>query len=257
MSSQQIPAPPEDLKKAAEAGDAEAQSDLGRWYAENLPETPYAQMWFKRAADQGLARAMHNLGVTAFRSGDNELAIEWLKKAVAADWANSMLPLGKLLEEQGDIRGAFEVYDRGARRGNADLQDALSHLIIEKEIESHYDLAIFLTERAAKDGRASAQIRLALMHHEGIGGVEQNPELAAKWALAAAQRNHPGAQLLIGGFYHLGKGIKANRLAAMRFLLASAAQGNPGARAYLPSVEADLTPEEKSQLESNADAGEP
>jgi TPR repeat protein len=95
--------PPDDLIEAAETGDAEAQSTLGRWYGENLPETPYAQMWFKRAADQGLPRALHNMGVVAFRSGDNELAIEWFRKAVAADWVNSIFPLGNLLEEKGDI----------------------------------------------------------------------------------------------------------------------------------------------------------
>lgn len=253
MSSPETARPPDDLVKAAEAGEAEAQTNLGRWYAENLPETPYAQMWFKRAADQGLPRALHNLGVVAFRSGDNELAIEWFKKAVAADWLNSMCPLGKLLEEKNDISGAFEIYDRGARRGCSDSQDALSQLILHKEIESHYDLALFLTERAAQQGRSSAQTRLGMMYHEGQG-VEQDPELAASWFLQAAQRGHPGAQLMIGGFYHMGIGIKADRLAAMRFLLASAAQGNEIAQACLPRVEAELTPEEKSQLESEATA---
>jgi uncharacterized protein len=251
MSSPEIQekTPPDDLTKAAETGDADAQSNLGRWYAENLPETPYAQMWFKRAADQGLPKALHNLGVLAVKSEDNELAIEWLKKAVAADWLNSMFPLGALLEEKGDISGAFEIYDRGARRGCSNSQGALSQLIVNKEIESHYDLALFLTERAAEEGSPFAQARLGTIYHEGLG-VERNPELAASWFLKSAQRGHPGAQLMIGGFYHMGIGIKVNRLAAMRFLLASAAQGNQFAQAYLPDVVADLTPEERSQLES-------
>jgi len=244
-------APPDDLIKAAETGDAEAQTNVGRWYAENLPDTPYAQIWFRRAADQGLPRALHNLGVLALRSDDNELAIEWFKKAVAADWLNSMFRLARLLEEKGDISGAFEIYDRGARRGCSDSQDALSQLIVDKEIESHYDLALMLTERAAQQGSPIAQTRLGTIYHEGLG-VERNPELAASWFLKAAQRGHPGAQLMIGGFCHLGVGVKANRLAAMRFLLASAAQGNELAKAYLPDVVAELTPEERSQFETKA-----
>jgi TPR repeat protein len=251
MPSPETPKPPDDLAKAAETGDAEAQSDLGRWYAENLPATPYAQMWFERAAGQGLPKAFHNLGVSAIESGDRELAIEWFRKAVAADWSNSILPLGKLLELSGDISGALEVLDRGARRGVSDSQEALSDLIVQKEIESHYHLAFFLTERAAQQGSLWAQSRLGMIYHEGLG-VERNPELAASWFLKAAKRGHPFAQLMIGGSYHLGTGIKVDRPAAMRFLRLSAAQGNEFARAYLPAVEADLTPEERAQLESEA-----
>lgn len=242
------PKPPDTLVKAAEAGDAEAQCDLGRWYAENLPDAPYAQRWFRRAADQGLPRAMHNLGVVAFRLGDNDLAIEWYRKAAAGNWLNSMCPLGKLLEERNDVSGAFEVLDRGARGGNFDSQEALSDLILKQEIESHYDLALLLTERAAKGGHISAQMRLGLMYHEGQG-VERSPEQAAEWLLQAAQRGHPGAQAMIGGFYHLGIGVEVNRLTAMRFLLLSAAQGNEIAHAYLPRVRADLTVQEKAQLD--------
>ena len=120
MSRPEPPTPPDDLVKAAETGETDAQCDLGRWYAENLPETPYARMWFRRAADQGLPRALHNMGVLAARAEDNELAIEWFRKAVAADWLNSIFPLGKLLQESGDMQGALKIYNQGIVRGCAD-----------------------------------------------------------------------------------------------------------------------------------------
>lgn len=254
MSGLETPTPPRDLLAAAEAGDAEAQTNLGRWYAENLPGSPHAWSWFQRAADQGLPRAMHNLGVVAYEMGNKDLAIEWFGKAAARNWLNSMCPLGRLLEEMNDVSGAFEILDRGARGGNFDSQEALCDLILKKEIESHYDLALFLTERAANDGHAFAQMRLGMMYHEGQG-VERSPAQAAVWLLQAAQRGHPGAQVMIGGFYHLGIGVEVNRLAAMRFLLLSAAQGNETAHAYLPRVRTDLTVQEKAQLDSEMAEG--
>ena len=97
-------------------------------------------------------------------------------------------------------------------------------------------------------------MRLGMMYHEGQG-VERSSAQAAQWLLQAAQRGHPGAQFMIGGFYHLGIGVEVNRRAAMRFRLLSAAQGNEIAHAYLPRVRADLTAQEKAQLDSEMAEG--
>lgn len=251
MSTQRLPTPPEDIKKAAEAGGAEAQNDLGRWYAENLPETPYAEMWFRRAAKKDLPQAFHNLGVLTAKSEDYELAVEWFEEAVARNWLNSIIPLSSLLAELGDIKGALEILDRGARRGHPGSQEVLSDLIIQEAIESHHDLAGFLAEKFTQLSSTSARSRFGVIDHKGHG-VDQNPELATSWFLKAA-RGDSFAQLMIGGFYHRGIGIEASRIAAVAFLSVSAAQGNPSAQAYLSDVEADLTPEERSELESKRD----
>jgi uncharacterized protein len=54
---------------------------------------------------------------------------------------------------------------------------------------------------------------------------------------------------MIGGLCHLGIGVTANRLNAMRWLMVSAAQGNPVAKVYLPTVDAELTPDERRAIE--------
>ena len=54
------------FRKAAEQGDAGAQADLGLKYAEDegVPEDDQeAVRWFRKAAEQGAAMAQHNLGV--------------------------------------------------------------------------------------------------------------------------------------------------------------------------------------------------
>ncbi len=254
--------PPPEMVKAAETGDAEAQANLGRWYAENLPEAPYAQMWFRRAADQGLARAMHNLGVTAFRSGDNELAIEWFRKSVAGGWRNSMVALGRLLEESGDVHGALETYNQGIVLGCADCMEAMSRVVIDNEIEDLYAKARIWCEKAVAQGHLGAHMQLAQIFHEGLGIKRNSKEAVSLW-LMAARKGHHGAQLMIGMTCETGLYLKKDRVAAMRFFSASAAQGNDGAESCRWSLERKLTPAERAEFErdptlfANAGPGHP
>lgn len=249
MSSPEIPKPPDDLIRAAETGDAEAQSDLGRWYKENVPGTPYAEIWFQRAADQGLPRALHNMGVVAFDAGDKELAIEWFRKAVAAGWRNSIHPLGRLLEENGDIQGAFETYNQGVTTGCTDSMAAMGRLVIDNEIEELYGKARIWCEKAVANGHLGAHMQLAQIFHEGLG-IKTDPKQAISLWLRAAWQGHPGGQLMIGMACDVGLVLKKDRVAAMRFLSASAAQGNDGASACLQSVGRTLTHKEKAAFES-------
>lgn len=247
MSSPEMPTPPDDLLAAAEAGDAEAQTDLGRWYGANLPDTPYAGMWFRRAADQGLPRALHNMGVLAVRSGDNTLAIEWFRKAVAADWLNSVFPLGMLLQEAGEVEAALEVYNHGIVRGCADSMEAMSRFVIDNEIERLYEKARIWCEKAIAKGNLGAHMLLAQIFHEGLGIKADRKEAVSVW-LMAARKGHQGAQLMIGMSCEMGFGLKLDRVAAMRFFSASAAQGNDAAESCLRSLERKLTREERAEF---------
>src|SRR3569833_1727879 len=56
---------------AAEAGDAEAQNNVGEIYERGIGGAPYyeaAVIWYQKAADQGYARALFNLG-TLYEQG--------------------------------------------------------------------------------------------------------------------------------------------------------------------------------------------
>ena len=80
----------EQLRNAAEQGDAGAQADLGLKYAEGegVPEDDQeAVRWFRKAAEQGAAMAQHNLGVM-YSKGEGVLenyvkAYAWLNLAAA------------------------------------------------------------------------------------------------------------------------------------------------------------------------------
>ena len=205
-------------------------------------------MWFRCAADQGLPRAMHILGVVALYAGDSELAIEWFRKAAAANWQYSFYPLGRLLEESGDLDGAYEAYDRGARLDCADSRGGLCQLIVNHSIESHYAIALHLTKADAEKGCRSAQARLALIYQDGLG-VELDSHAAFSWWLKSAEQGHPVAQLVVGYAYHNGEYLERDHAAAVRFLMASAAQGSDLAKNYLRNISEELTTAERQKLQ--------
>lgn len=86
------------------------------------------------------------------------------------------------------------------------------------------------------------------MYHEGLG-VERDSARACSWWLKAAQQGHPGAQLMVGVAYHMGEYMERNHAAAVRFLMASAAQGNDLAKSYLYDIREELTAAERQQLQ--------
>lgn len=248
--------PPDGLVQSAEAGDAEAQSALGRWYAEHRAEMEKAAVWFRRAADQGLPRGQHNMGVLALRANQIDEARDWFDKAVESGWVPSMFALGTLLEEDGNLPGATELYRMAANEGDADAQDALGRLAFDEDTQASHERALHWSGKAAAQGNAASQTRLGTIYHEGLG-VERDPEQAAAWFLKAAEQGHPGAQFMIGAACHLGIGVRKDRVAAARWLSLSGTQGNELARAYLPQVIAELTSAEKRRVKRMLSSGSP
>ena len=83
-----IAAPLDDLRQKAEAGDAEAQYNLGRTYylGNGVPkDLTEAVKWYSRAAEQGFAPAQVNLGNMYSRGEgapkDDTKAVKWIRKA--------------------------------------------------------------------------------------------------------------------------------------------------------------------------------
>ena len=163
-------------------------------------------------------------------------------RAVSGGWRPSIFALGSLLKEQGDREGAVEMFEMGAQQECELSQDALAQLALKEETEESYRVARYWAEKAAQKGYAPAQVTLGQIFHEGLG-VDRNPERAMRWFLQAAKQGHDGAQAMIGVAAHLGIGVEADRFHAVRMLMLSAAQGNRMAKAYLPTVFDELTPD--------------
>lgn len=242
-------APPDDVRLRAEAGDAEAQNTLGRWYCDNMADRTVARAWFTRAAEQGFLRAKHNLGVLALQAGQRDEAAEWFLAAAEEGWTPSLAAIGAVFEGEGNLAGAVKFYELAAEDGNADAQDALGRLLLADDDPELYEAARSWSQKAADQGLAAAQARLGTIYHEGLG-VDRDPERSVFWFLSAARQGHAGAQAMTGVALHLGIGIAADRVESAFWLTRSKAQGHEIGRVYLPEVERELTAEERRRLKA-------
>jgi uncharacterized protein len=222
----------ETLRARAEACDAEAQSDLGRRLA-TMGSRAEAEQWFRCAADQGLAKAKHNLGVLLWQEQEgSQEAIDWFHAAAQDGWLPSMHILGAMREEQGDRETAKRYYLSAAQRGHAESQNALSRLHFEPDTDEDNAISQRWAEAAAHQGNASAMMRLGLIHNEGRA-TSRDPERAAGYFLQAANLGHDMAQFLLGLAFHTGTGVAPDRIEAAHWVLCSAKQGNEMADDYL------------------------
>ena len=152
----------EELKKAAEAGDPEAQSQWGLLLAtgDSVPQdVEEALSWLRRAAQQGEMTAMFNLGIIL----ENGLGCE-----PAADEAALW-------------------YWQTAELGDPQAKNKLGTMLIKGKGFTPGSPAVHAIEASAERGHPYAQSFYAKLHLDGVG-VELNNKIAEKWfRLSAAQ----------------------------------------------------------------------
>ncbi len=150
----------EELKLAAEQGDAEAQFRLGQMYyeGEGVPQdNAEAFKWYRMVAEQGDASAQYRLG-WMYHSGkgvpqDYAEAVRWYRTAAEQGHANAQFILGFMYENgegipQGDVE-AVKWFRMAAEQGIALAQYSLGEMYIngrgvaQDYIEAHkwYNLA--------------------------------------------------------------------------------------------------------------------
>ena len=154
----------EELSRAAELGDSEAQFDLGYMYTIGIgdfeADSAEALRWYRRSAEQGFARAQSVLG-SAYAHG-HSLEQDFTQ---AATWC-------RLGAEQGDAEGQLcmaLLYAGGCGVKQDDTESARWYRL------------------AADQGEGQAQARLGDMYANGEGGVQQDPVEADKWYRRAVE----------------------------------------------------------------------
>ena len=201
--------------------------------------------WYKKAAEQGHAKAMRNLG----KMYDDGMwaprnvveAVKWyVDAAVKGDKVAKTL-LGKLAADA-DTAPFVSIYAKTAfdndewERGvvaalstdmsNCTLQMWLAYCYIEgKGVEKDVDEAFKWCRRAAEGGNHWSMNKLGLMYEFG-DGTEKNLEEAFRWYKAAAENGHAGGQYNLGDMYEFGKGTEQDLAAAFKWYKASAEKGN-------------------------------
>jgi TPR repeat protein len=162
----------EALRRAAQAGDTEAQVALGTALAAGeggIKGQEEAFSWLRRAAAEGNTTAMFNLGIM-YEKGlgtlvDNSEAVLWFWQAAERGDAGARMKLGTML-----IKG--QGFDP----------------------ESH---AVRAVEASAEAGNPYAQSFLAKLHLDGVG-LDQDDEAAEKLFRLAADQGDESAIFNLG-----------------------------------------------------------
>lgn len=200
---------PDELRTAAEKGEPQAQFELARGYlrGEGLPQ-------------------------------DSTQALEWMKKAAAAGYADAIGGLGYFYSSgtvvPKDDAKAFELFKNAAEKGSAKAQFNLGRMLAKGVGTAiNEDEGLKWIERAAAQGLADAQYVLAEIAYSGQHGRKVDYPLALAIALKAAQQGHLGAQNLVGVIYQHGFAGKLDEAEAEKWLRKAAIQGDAKAQSNL------------------------
>ena len=219
--------------RAAVQGDAAAQTRLALCYFEGKGvSTDYKEAikWFRKAAELGNADAAYHLGL-CYSGGygvdtDYEQALRWHLTAAArgkkhAEKNINVSPEHMAAALEGETAGQnfLGVCYYGGYYG----------------FPKNYAASVWWFHKAAEQGDAYAQSKLAGYYVEGKGVMENYTE-AAKWARKAAEQGDAEAQWLLGLLYYEGKGVVRDEEQARYWLRQAAAQGNAGARDSLQEL---------------------
>jgi tetratricopeptide (TPR) repeat protein len=201
----------------AETPPVVADTELENWFqtggkyyfGQGVPQD-YAEAvkWYRKAAEQGHARAQNNLG-GCYRTGqgvtqDDTEAVKWYRKAAEQNNADGQNNLGV-------------SYDIG--RG-----------VTQDDTE-----AVKWYRKAAEQNLALAQFNLGWCYYDGKG-VASNYMEAVKWYRKAAEQNDADAQYNLGVCYYYGKGVTKDRVEAAKWFRKAAEQGHADAQTQLAEL---------------------
>ena len=215
-----------DIRAKAEKGDAQSQYELGyAFYIGSLgvaKDQVEAAKWFRRAAEQNLPGAQHNLGVS-YADGqgvakDEAEAAKWFRKAAEQNYADAQYSLGI-------------CYENG--RG-----------VAKDEVE-----AAKWYRKAAEQNLPEAQLNLGNCYANGQGVTKDEVE-AVKWYRKAAEQNDAGAQCNLGFCYGSGEAVTKDEVEAVKWFRKAAGQNNVRAQYNLGVAYANGKGAAKDEVEA-------
>lgn len=200
------------LRRAAEAGLLQAQTDLGGLYLSGgrdgqiKPDAAEAYKWFTAAAAQGSKEAHLFLGMLAYdgqgTEKDEEAALRHWRIAADADIADAQFRLGRVLARSPET----------AEEGRTLLRRAV--------------------REGQRGGIPQAATALGAIYHKGVN-IPPDAMEAAKWYQRGATGGDPLAQLVYAQMLLVGEPVARDEQRGMAMLRMAAGQDYPQAIALL------------------------
>jgi TPR repeat protein len=224
------------LQKAAAAGNAEAETDLGDMYYHGLgtPKDPDTAFYLQtQAAAQHNGKAEDRLGGMYDDDGDAAKAFMWDARSAAdgdpggeADLAYDYLYSDGTSE---DLTQALVWNQRAAAQNNQFAQYELGRMYHHGwGVDADQTTAVRYFQLAADQGEADAQEALGKDYENG-DGEPQNYAQALHWFTLAADETCGCAAQNIGHMYENGEGVTQNYATAITWYKRAAALGNTDA----------------------------
>ncbi|MFN3891612.1 MAG: SEL1-like repeat protein [Beijerinckiaceae bacterium] len=247
----------EALKRVREnPDDAAAMTLLGELYKDGLSvrrDPAEAVRWYRLAAARGDRQAEFALGIAHLNGSgapkDRKIAQDWLEKAAARNHAGAIYNLGVLAidAEIQDFPRAALLFRKAAELGDVDAAYGLAVLYREGTgVPRDRAESVKWLKRAAEERHIAAMVEFAVALFNG-DGVEKSESGAAMYFGRAAQANSPVAQNRLARLYAAGRGVKANRVEAMKWHILARANGVKDE--WLESRLATLSPPERLAVE--------
>lgn len=189
----------DEVKKNADAGDAESQHLMGTLYFKGVgvkQDFKQAFDWFQKSANQGNVNAINSLGFMyqhgAFVAQDYGKAAQLYKQAADQGDPDAQNNLGFLYNKglgvQQNNQTAYQLFTSSSNGGNIDATSNLGWMY-EKGVgvARDYNKAVHLYARAAAHGVSAAKYNLGYMYQYGLGVKRQLGKAAKLYRLAASQ----------------------------------------------------------------------
>ncbi len=244
----------EQLRQAANNGDAKAQYVLGSRYADGdrAPQDyKQAVQWYTKAANQGLAVAQYNLGVY-YKNGygvaqDYKQAVQWYTKAANQGLADAQYNLGLCYYKGEGVEedcGAARYWFLQAEKKQDELPDGnyLNVLLLVTSVctprkptdptsttaprtttptttSTTQSTSTTSTKPPTKPQASAAELfAQADNYRYGRNGVAKNAQKAVELYTQAANMGDAEAQLSLGYCYYMGEGVSENCQKAYEWL---------------------------------------
>lgn len=179
--------------EGAKKGNAIAQRALGEYFLQsrNSRDKKMGLIWLSKAADQGNAQALVQLGKLMYQGGistkDLAKANLFLEKAIAQNYLPAFIVKGEWALAQKDFDQAKEWFEKAAKQGNNEAQLALAKWYLDKNNPAyHTESAVSWASKAANQGQYEGQLLLANLYKNGLD-AGNDEHLAQAWQKKAEQ----------------------------------------------------------------------
>lgn len=192
------------LKHRAEAGDPQAQWQVGAWLEDGVADPNgvrfvrrddrAAVRWLRRSAAGGSAAGQNHFGVClsggrGVRRNDAE-ALRWFKSALRKGDSCAAANIAAVYEGRGDHDRAMIWYRRAAHEGDQDasMEAGRGYYSRDPERAVRYLRKAIRSRNISQWGREEAMIQLGRAYHDGRG-VRRSDVFAMRW-LSRANRDN-------------------------------------------------------------------